>query len=545
MLKPSLARYTAWLSTASGCPSCFQYIFPIASRPWRQPDIEANEKLGELPYVNARGFVDFRPSDPENPRNWSRPRCWYICGVAIFLALNGTVASGLSSGCADAVASHFGVSTVAANLTTTLFVAGYCGGPFLFAPLSEFYGRRWLVYFTFSLYLAFTILCAVAPNFASLLVGRFLSGLFVSGPLCAAPGIVADLWDPLVRDNIMVLFALAVWAGPSLGTVAAALLADAKDWRWVFYFALMLGAVTVAAMVTVPETLAASILKEKAQRHRQAYTSGRESWKTEEEASTVSLLATYKTAMVRPWALLFDSISALCAIYMGVVFLLQFMLFSVYPIIFHEKRAAGWSTTNAQLPLLGAVVGALIGAVFILFDTRRRGRVFQRRGYLVPEDHLRNAKIGGIGFPVCMFWFAWTGQYGAVHWIVPTLAGTFLSASLMLVFLAVVNYIVQSYGQYSASIIAVNTFARSAGSAAAPLFTNAMFAAMGVGGGGSLVAGVAALLSACPFVFSRYGETIRARSKYTAFGVAKPPTEEPAGEEHPTSYSNVERESSR
>ncbi|KGQ03394.1 putative transporter C36.02c [Beauveria bassiana D1-5] len=110
----------------------------------------------------------------------------------------------------------------------------------------------------------------------------------------------------------------------------------------------------------------------------------------------------------------------------------------------------------------------------------------------------------------------------------------------MLVFLTIVNYIVQSYGQYYASIIAVNTFARSLGSASAPFFTTAMLHAMGVDGGGSLVAGVATLLSVHPFVFSRYGEFIRARSKYTAFGVAKPLNEDPGGEEHPTSYKDTD-----
>jgi MFS transporter, DHA1 family, multidrug resistance protein len=41
-----------------------------------------------------------------------------------------------------------------------------------------------------------------------------------------------------------------------------------------------------------------------------------------------------------------------------------------------------------------------------------------------------------------------------------------------------------------------------------------MFDALGVGGGGSLIAGVACLLAPIPFVFYRYGEPIRRRSKF-------------------------------
>ncbi|KAM0743584.1 hypothetical protein ACQRIT_001843 [Beauveria bassiana] len=259
----------------------------------------------------------------------------------------------------------------------------------------------------------------------------------------------------------------------------------------------------------------------------------------EEVVAEVSLLATYKTVVARSWALLFDPISALCAAYMGLVFLLQFMLFSVYSILFHEIRR--WSTTNAQLPLLGAVVGAVIARHFHpLRHTASKSSLWETGATWSPKTTLRSAKIRGIGFPICMFWLAWTGQYVSVHWIIPTIAGIFLYASLMLVFLVIVNYIVQGYGQYSASIIAGNTFARSLGSASAQLFTTAMFHAMGVDGGGSLVAGVATLLSVYPFVFSRYGKFIRARSKYTAFCVAKPYNEDPGGEEHPTSCNDAD-----
>lgn len=101
-----------------------------------------------------------------------------------------------------------------------------------------------------------------------------------------------------------------------------------------------------------------------------------------------------------------------------------------------------------------------------------------------------------------------------VHWIVPTLAGCFLSTSLLLIFVAYLNYLVDCYLMYAASAIAANTIARSACGAAAPLFTNQMFSALGVGGGGSLIGGVATLLAIIPFVFYKYGKGIRVRSRF-------------------------------
>ena len=67
---------------------------------------------------------------------------------------------------------------------------------------------------------------------------------------------------------------------------------------------------------------------------------------------------------------------------------------------------------------------------------------------------------------------------------------------------------------YAASAIAANTVCRSALGAVAPLFTEQMFTALGVGGAGSLIGGVAVLLAPIPFMFWKYGARIRARSKF-------------------------------
>lgn len=74
---------------------------------------------------------------------------------------------------------------------------------------------------------------------------------------------------------------------------------------------------------------------------------------------------------------------------------------------------------------------------------------------------------------------------------------------------------------YAASAIAANTVARSACGAAAPLFTDQMFSKLGIGGGGSLIGGVAVLLSLIPFAFYRYGESIRIKSKFSPTGPKK------------------------
>ncbi|KAK8851057.1 major facilitator superfamily transporter [Apiospora arundinis] len=498
-------------------PSLGRILSRPTAKPYRTSHLDAQEK----PYLNAQGQVDFAPGDVENPHNWSTARRWYCTCTAVLLVVNATLASSGPSGCFPSISEEFHVSEEAAGLTITLFLLGYCAGPLLFAPLSEFYGRRWIFYITFLLYLAFNFLCAFAPNFGSLLVGRFLTGTFVSAPLSNGPGLLADLWDPVERGNAMAAFSCMVWIGPAMGPVIAGFLQLKEDWRWIFYVMLWFGAGSAILMFTLPETFGPMILKTKARRIRAAQIPGYEHVKAPVEDTDRTLLGIYKVALTRPWIILFDTISLLCAIYMSIVYTLLYMLFSIYPIVFQQRR--GWNAGVGELPLIGTVVGSLLGAVVVVVDSRKKAKRVARGEKLEPEDRLPIAMIGGIGFAVTMFWFAWTAEFNSIHWIVPTIAGVFLASSLMLIFVGYLNYLVDTYLMYAASAIAANTVCRSACGAAAPLFTNQMFTALGIGGGGSLIGGIATLLAVIPFAFYKYGKQIRRRSKFA-------PTEETEGQ---------------
>ena len=66
----------------------------------------------------------------------------------------------------------------------------------------------------------------------------------------------------------------------------------------------------------------------------------------------------------------------------------------------------------------------------------------------------------------------------------------------------------------AASAIAANTFLRSLAGAVFPLFGTYMFDAIHVNWSGTLLGCVAALMIPIPIVFWKYGDRIRARSKF-------------------------------
>ena len=84
------------------------------------------------------------------------------------------------------------------------------------------------------------------------------------------------------------------------------------------------------------------------------------------------------------------------------------------------------------------------------------------------------------------------------------------------IYLAVFNYLADTYHRYASSALAAQSFCRNIMGGAFPLFTRQMFIAMTYQGAGSFLGGVGALLTIVPWVLVFYGPRIRARSKFAS-----------------------------
>ncbi|KAJ5715304.1 uncharacterized protein N7483_012485 [Penicillium malachiteum] len=106
-------------------------------RDFRTPSSKAAGGPNEQLFFAKDGHLEFGPDDPDNPRDYSFGRNCYITAVAISLVMIATFASSALSGSFEGVSEDLHVSTEAAGLVTTLFLLGYCAGPFFWVPLSK------------------------------------------------------------------------------------------------------------------------------------------------------------------------------------------------------------------------------------------------------------------------------------------------------------------------------------------------------------------------------------------------------------------------
>ena len=83
-----------------------------------------------------------------------------------------------------------------------------------------------------------------------------------------------------------------------------------------------------------------------------------------------------------------------------------------------------------------------------------------------------------------------------------------------MIYLAVVNYLADSYEKYAASALSAASLGRNVFGAFLPLATPAIGRNLGFHWGGSLLGFIGLLLSAVPVVLLLKGEAIRARSPF-------------------------------
>lgn len=478
------------------------------------------EEVAQHPYAgsgtNEDPFVvTWLPHDPRNPMNFSAIKKWSITILVSFVTLAVALVSSAFSGGMGQIVVHFGVAEEVVILGVSLFVLGFAIGPLIWAPLSEIFGRRHIFTISFAFLTAFNAGAAGATNIQTLIILRFLAGCFGSSPFGNAGGTIADMFPASQRGIAISFFAAAPFLGPTIGPIIGGFLATGAGWRWVEGFlAAFSGALWLCIIFLLPETYAPVLLRRRAARLSELTGDVYRS-KLDIERGPVPLGRTLKTALSRPWVLLFrEPIVFLLSVYMSIIYGTLYMLFAAYPIVFQEVR--GWSEGVGGLAFLGILVGMIIAVIYTFPENMRYAKkCTETTDRLPPEVRLPPSMVGGIALPIGLFWFAWT-NYPTIHWMASIAAGAPFGFGMVLVFLSVFNYLIDSYTIYAASVLAANSALRSLFGMAFPLFTTYMYHNLGIHWASSIPAFLSLVCVPFPFIFYKYGAQIRQRCTFAA-----------------------------
>ncbi|RMZ92656.1 hypothetical protein DV736_g79, partial [Chaetothyriales sp. CBS 134916] len=460
-------------------------------------------------------LVEFLPNDSEDATTFSTPKKWTITTLQAMATLSVTFASSAYTGGMREIIHTFNVSQEVATLGVSLFVLGFAVGPLIWAPLSELYGRQTIFVITFTALTAFSVGAACAQTMHALLVLRFFASAFGSSPLTNAGGVIADMFTKSGRGLATSVFGMAPFLGPAIGPVVGGFLGETEGWRWLHgLFAIFSGVLWIATTLLVPETYAPFILRRRAKMLSKltgkVYVSNLDAGQPPK-----SLSHQLKISLTRPWILLFkEPIVFLTSLYISIIYGTLYMCFAAFPIVFQAGR--GWSQGVGGLPFIAVAIGVLLATLTSVFENMRYVRLVAAKGDAVePEARLPPTMIGSILLPVGLFLFAWT-TYPSIHWIVPIIGAMLFAWGLVMVFLPLLSYLVDSYVVFAASVLAANSVLRSLFGAAFPLFTRQMYENLGDQWASSIPAFLALACVPCPFLFYKYGRGIRMKCEYAS-----------------------------
>ncbi|GAA6050969.1 hypothetical protein NBRC10513_000882 [Rhodotorula toruloides] len=396
----------------------------------------------------------------------------------------------------------------------SLFLLSYVAGPWCWSPLSEAYGLRpFFVLGSLGL-TAFLGASAAAPNYGALLVLRFFSGFFGAVPMTNSGALTGDIWHAKERGTAMSFYSVATFAGPALGPIIGSFAAYRLSWHWAFIIPCLFSAVLcIAVLFFLPEIYPPVLISRLARQLRKE--TGDERIRSALELAEMKSRGTPRVQRFRAeaWRLLgtpivmisTEPIVAAVAAFASCCYALIYLLFEGYPVIFSEVHHLG--PGYSSLPFLSILVGAIISVPVTLWYQKLYLRDVKREGRHTPEQRLPPALAGGPMIVVSFLWLGWGG-------IVPTLSGVLQGVGSVLIFRSMQTYLIDAYERNAASALASNVVARSIAGALFPLFAPALFHRLGVQWGCTLLAGCMFLLVPVPFLFERYGERLRRRSRF-------------------------------
>ncbi|KAL1409257.1 hypothetical protein Q8F55_006090 [Vanrija albida] len=470
--------------------------------------------VGAVPGDTSYKVTFSGPDDPRSAQNWTTRKKLVQTLLITLATMWAGMASAVASGAAHSLGHHFHVGGVVAELANSMFVFGFALGPQVFGPLSEVLGRKWPLALGIFLGAVFSIQTAGAGNLATVMVGRFLGGVFGAAPYAIGGGWFHDVYDALHVQCGIAFFASATAGGPAIGPLAGAGFASlgvdgGYAWRWVEWFVSAFGLLVAALLAAfMDEAYAPAILAAEAKRLRRE--TGVWAWHAELDTVSLTLGDIAMRYVLRPVRMLFtEPMLAVITVYMSFVYALLYILMAALPIIYGEYR--GMSLVSSALPFLAAFIGIICGGGIIVADKVRYTRVLERRGMLeqgIPEQRFIPMGLGAVLLPVGL-----PRHRGRLHII----ALAFAQCGMILIFECGIIYTIDMYRSFANSAIAANTLVRSALGGAFPLFTAAMVRNLGYKGPWSmaLLAFIGVALAPTPVIFYHIGAKLRARSTFS------------------------------
>jgi DHA1 family bicyclomycin/chloramphenicol resistance-like MFS transporter len=159
------------------------------------------------------------------------------------LAALGALATNIILPAFPRIGASLGVSSQELGLTLSSFFVAFAFGQLLAGPLSDRFGRKWLVLGGLAIFAAGSILCAFSDTLSFLVLGRVLQALGACAASVLSRAIARDLFDGEALARALALTMIAGAAAPGFSPLLGSALDSLFGWRIIFLVVAAFGAV--------------------------------------------------------------------------------------------------------------------------------------------------------------------------------------------------------------------------------------------------------------------------------------------------------------
>ncbi|KKZ67089.1 hypothetical protein EMCG_07260 [[Emmonsia] crescens] len=147
------------------------------------------------------------------------------------------------------IARQFNASESGYSWMASSYLLGNAAVIPLWGKLSDIWGRKPIIVCANVLFLLSSVMCALAPNTATLIAGRAIQGIGGGGLVLLGQICVGDLFSQRYRPIYYAIFGMTWAIAGSLGPVVGGIFTEKVSWRWCFYINLPFGGVALATLL--------------------------------------------------------------------------------------------------------------------------------------------------------------------------------------------------------------------------------------------------------------------------------------------------------
>ncbi|ORF46891.1 Bcr/CflA family drug resistance efflux transporter [Gilliamella apicola] len=155
------------------------------------------------------------------------------------------------------IAQDFNVADATVQLTISCYLLGFSFGQLLFGPITDSYGRRYVLIAGLIIFIVAALICGIASNINQLITARFFHGIAAAATSIVINALMKDIYRDRDEFSKMMSFVMLISnVAPLLAPIIGGFILYWFNWQANFYTISLTALIGLALVIIfIPETL--------------------------------------------------------------------------------------------------------------------------------------------------------------------------------------------------------------------------------------------------------------------------------------------------